>query len=132
MYNKKISDFQKLLNNFKIKLDFIHLVKEIELSPDSSLHEVETKQGTYFVYETDYVSDIKDIESEVEKYIGKSPEFIEVSNPLKSLEDIQASKFYISGKYPTSPDTIKNYLNDKDGTDSSTVTFLIKGQESLR
>lgn len=128
MYKKKISDFQKLLNNFKIKLAFVRLVEEIELSPDSSLYELETKQGKYFIYETDYVSDLKNIGHEVEKNVGKLLEFIEVNNPQERLGDIQASKFYIPGKPTIDFEGIRSYLNDKDGTDSSTITFLIKGE----
>ena len=62
------------------------MTDKIELSsPDELLYMIETNDGTYFVFEADYLDSIDYVSKILKERTEHFSEFIEAKNPLKTI-----------------------------------------------
>lgn len=123
------TDFQQLLNQFKGNLVFKKMIGELQLSPDEYIYMLETDQGIYYIFETDYISDFNYIIKQVKERTKRLSNFIEAKQPFSKFEDIPAAKYYTSPKYyPHDFDRFKDYLSSTP--ESSYFTFLIQRDQN--
>jgi hypothetical protein len=116
------TNFQKLLDSFKGNIEFKELIEKLRISPDEYISIIETDQGTFYIFETDYISDFDYIVEQVRTRTEKFSYFVEAKLPPEKFEDIPAAKYYTSPEYyPADFEQFKKYVTFNDY-----FTFLIK------
>lgn len=102
--------FQKILDQYKGNLKFESKTGEIN-DADEFLYMIETNQGTYFIYETDYIGSFDDVVGFLKRRTENFNEFIEAKTPVEKFVDAPAAKFYISPKhFPSDFQKFKKYV----------------------
>src|SRR5947207_3270716 len=100
--------FQKILDQYKGNLKFESLTGELNILPDEFLYMIETNQGSYFVFEADFLDNLDYVKRLLKERTEYFTEFIEARKPLEEYKE----------------ETLKNYVT-KVGS-SSNYTLLIK------
>lgn len=123
--------FQRLLDQYQGELSFNKMTGKISISPDEFIYMIETDQGTYYIFETDDISDSEGIKSfdYINKQIKSRTEgflsFVEAKYPLE--KDVPSEKYYIPPEaYPFDYEQFKKYVNIGYGSFVGYFTFLIK------
>lgn len=108
-----LPEFQELLNQFKGNLVFKNFLGKNSVTPDEHIYKIDTNDGTYYVFEIDYIENFKYIITLLHDNIGNFKHFVEVNHPVGRIED--SSPFQVAEVYTSPPDfdQIKQYANDK-------------------
>lgn len=121
-------DFQKLIEQFKDTEDvkFVELVRKFSRSPDEHFYEILTNQGTFFVFEVDYIGNFEqDVVEVVKTEVGKYAQMYEVNSNLEFEQSnpVKAANVY---RKPQTWDTVSIYANEKFGSKPYYFNFLVK------
>ncbi len=103
-------NFQNILDQYKGNLKFESLTGKLNLLPDEFLYMIETNQGTYFVFEADYLDSFDYINKLLKKRTEHYTEFIKAKNPLEEYKE----------------ETLKKYVTKGHGSHKYDYTLLIK------
>ncbi|SRR6266567_3303696 len=123
--------FQQLLDQYQGDLKFERLEGTLELSPDEFLYMIETDQGMYYIFETDYILDSEGmggfeyIVMQIKERTEHLSHFVEAKHPLE--KDMLSAMYHIRPKdFPLEYERFKKYLSIGYGSFGGYFTFLIK------
>lgn len=121
-------DFQKLIEQFESteRINFLNHIRTWQISPDQTFYEIMTNQGTYYVFEVDYIGNFtKDILEVLKGELGNEIEVLKVKTPLifEEAEPVKRAQIYIK---PKDWEEIAQYAGDKFGSYQFYFNFLIK------
>lgn len=122
-----VRDFQKILDQYSGNFTFKSVIGKINVSPDEVLYMIETDNGTYYIFETDYLERFDDITDIIKQRTENFSEFIEAKNPPKKFEETTVAKYYTKPEYfPKDFEKFKRYVTFGNGSNKDYLTFLIK------
>jgi hypothetical protein len=103
-------NFQEILDQYKGDLKFESMTGELNIDHET-LYMIETDQGAYYVFETDYLDSFDDITDLLKRRTEHYTEFIEANTPIERFEDAPAAKYYTSPKhFPQDFEKFKKYI----------------------
>ena len=114
-------NFQQLLDQFEGNIQFKELIGNLNLSPDENIYMIETDQGVYYIFETDYVFNFDALIKQVKERTEHFSHFVKAKLPPEQFEDTP-----LAMGYPSDFEQFKKYVSFGNGSFPSYVTFLIK------